>query len=288
MGSLLSTQNNDLNILVSDSDNDDFYTKFLVKDTHLLYLFKNTIDTIHPYVDINSKLYKKIYKTYISNNINILKLDNNNDLVDISEKEIINFKKNILKKIEHLKNEIGYEINIIIDYSCYKFLQFIIEFLDNNILHPQKINITFINNLTNISFYKNENNIYNLLKLLYDKSAETNTNIKYIVFDYYKSIKIDSSLIQKPIYNEINIDNILDENTSEFNKLLFDYYTEFHNEKMPLYIPITYIIKNNDFKLIECNNNLNFYKFINSNISLNKYISSLVYKIIRKINADFY
>ena len=293
MGSYLSTQNNNLNILVSDSDNDDFYTKFLVRDTHLLYLFKNTIDTTHPSVDINSNLYKKIYNTYISNNINILKLDNNNDLIDIPEEEIINFKKNILKKIEHLKNEFGYEINILIDYSCYKFLQFIIEILDNDILHPQKINITFINNLTNISFSKNTKNINNLLRSLYDKSNEIYTTINYNVFDYCKSTGINSSLIQKPVYNKINISNILDENTSEFNKLLFDYYTEFHNGRMPLYLPITYIIKNNDFKLIESNKNLdsinlNFYKFINNSIILNKFISSIVCEIIKKIDANFY
>lgn len=292
MGSYLATQNNDLNILISDSDNDDFYTKFLVKDTHLIYSFKNTVNTTHPSINVESELYKKINNIY-KINTNTLTLDNNNDLVDIPKYDFDKFTTIINNQISHLKDEVGYEINIIIDYSCYKFLQFIIDYLDNDVLHPQKINILLINNLTNNSLSRCNNSINDILNLLYIKSKKINASISYRIFDYRKAIGVKSTIIQKPIYGNRSINNIIGHNN--ISNLLVDYYTEFHFDQMPLYIPIISIIEKTDFKLVEYIKNseliklkhINYYKFDNNDMNINTYLSNLLIELIKKINVDF-
>ena len=252
MGSPYSTSN--INVLVTDFDNDDFFTKFLANDSkYLCYSIKNTIPTIQKHLQkINKKQtnisnqqtdIKHITSNIFKSQVPVLTLDSKNKLEKIPKNDFISFKKIIKSNIFTRHTPIN-NINIIIDISCFAFLGIIDILIRCANVKLHNITINFVNNLTSqISFNDNpkiDNTYFNdILLNLYNTCKTDNIEIAYLLYDYCKSIK-STPLLEQPLYHESLIMNIIPKKMtggkkSDIYKLLFDYYTIYYDGKIPFY-----------------------------------------------------
>ena len=291
MVNIFSNKKNNLNILITDFNNDDFYTKFLLKDTHKLYTVKNNIETIYN-TDSNNIMYNNIINKLINYPIHNLQLDKNNNINKVcnNTKE---FKKTFFKSIEYLLDEINFSINIIIDLSCYTFLEIINECIELNKLHPTNINITLINNLDYINKYND--NINDLLTIFNDTCNDSNIDLRLSLFDYHKSIA--HKVKDNTNFNFPKIDIEFLNIDYGINLELYDYYNNLYPKKILVHLSIIKLLEENMLELDIINDqnnttiildNLNFYKFKNTNIKIDKYFNTLLISVINKINANIY
>lgn len=306
MGSFFTKEKpKDLNLYVFDYYNDDFFTKFKLKNTYSFFSIKNNIKTLHPTITKKHRKYEEnvILKDIGIGRIPLIKLDKNKfDYNSKYMKKYIDEFKEILLKYN---NCVSFKIYILLDSNCFIFLELLNYFIINNLLNPTDINIQIVNNMTKESKQMCNLNFQDITHNFNKTCDKYNIDYTYNVLDYCRALmNIDNPTIERPIYfsgYDFNIQNIKN------YKLLYDYYIDYHEKLLPFYLlPFitdnsfvkTYLNINNDLIMSDnneesiVNTNIyeldkhNYYKFKLDRFGITKYLTDeiiyLLYLIDKK------